>query len=160
MERRRRLQWGRCEIPNMTKPKTTLKTKAIDRKRISEALLADRLGLNEEWIERWEERGKIREESHMPDRLPAFIHKNYKKGEIEDIGREVERLVAAGCRRQVVYFCLAQLSPEANWFRAGGERTPLFRSGKDAVVDADSSSPTNRSWLLVKIWKLLRIRRR
>lgn len=88
--------------------------------RISEALLADRLGLNEEWIERWEEGGEIREESHMPDRLPAFIHKNFKKGEIEDIGREVKRLVEAGCRRQVVYFCLAQLSPEAEWLRAGG----------------------------------------
>jgi hypothetical protein len=124
--------------PNMTKLKTAPKTKAIDRKRISEALLAERLGLSEEWIERWEESGKIREEFHMPDRLPAFIYKNYKKAEIEEIGREVERLVTAGCRRLVVYFCLAQLGPEARWFRAGGERTPVFRSGqKDAAVDAD-----------------------
>ena len=121
----------------MTKPKTTPKAKAIDRKRISEALLADRLGLNEEWIERWEDRGKIREES-LPDKLPAFIHKNYRKGEIEDIEREVERLVTAGCRRQVVYFCLAQLGPEAKWFRAGGERTPVFRNEQeDAVMYKD-----------------------
>jgi hypothetical protein len=112
----------------MTKPKT----KAIDRKRISEALLADRLGLNEEWIERWEERGKIREESHMPGRLPTFIYTKLKKYEIEDIGSEVDRLVSAGCRRQVVYFCLAQLSPEATRLRAG------FRNEKeDAVSDTD-----------------------
>jgi hypothetical protein len=118
----------------MAKPKT----KTIDRKKISETLLADRLGLNEEWIERWEERGEIREELHIPNRLPAFIHKNYEKGEIEEIGREVERLVKAGCHRRAVYFCLAQLSPEAIWLRAGGERKPVFRNRqKDAVADAD-----------------------
>jgi hypothetical protein len=120
----------------MTKPKATPKTKAIDRKRISEALLADRLGLNEEWIESWEERGKLREESGMPDELPAFIRKNYKEEEIEEIGREVERLVAAGCRQQVVYFCLAQLGPEATRLRAGVEKKPVFRNEQeDAVMD-------------------------
>jgi hypothetical protein len=122
----------------MTKPNPTQKTKAIERKRISEALLADRLGLNEEWIERWEERGEIREALHIPNRLPAFIHKNYEQGEIEEIGREVERLVKAGCHRRAVYFCLAQLSPEAIWLRAGGERKPVFRNRqKDVVADAD-----------------------
>jgi hypothetical protein len=121
----------------MTKPKTKLKTKAIDRKRISEALLADRLGLNEEWIERWEDRGKIREES-LPDRLPDFIRKKYKKGDIKDIESEIERLVTAGCRRQAVYFCLAQLGPEAKWFRAGGEREPVFTNEQeDAVMYKD-----------------------
>jgi hypothetical protein len=122
---------------NMTKPKTTPKTKAMDRKRISEALLADRLGLNEEWIERWEDRGKIREES-LPDRLPDFIRKKYKKGDIKDIESEIERLVTAGCRRQAVYFCLAQLGPEAKWFRAGGEREPVFTNEQeDAVMYKD-----------------------
>ena len=82
----------------MIKPKTTLKTKAIDRKRISEALLADRLGLNEEWIERWDDPGKWREESQVPDRLPDFIRKKYKKGDINYIESEIERLVTAGCR--------------------------------------------------------------
>lgn len=117
---------------------TTPKTKPIDRKRISETLLADRLGLNEPWIERWEEGGKWREDSYMPDRLPAFIRKNHEKGQIEDIEGEIERLATAGCRRQVVYFCLAQLSPEAAWLRGGGEREPVFKSGRvAAVVDAD-----------------------
>jgi hypothetical protein len=116
---------------------TTQKTKPIDRKRISEALLADRLGLNEFWIERWQQNGKWREESGAPDQLPDFIRKNRKKPEIEDIESEIERLVTAGCRRQVVYFCLAQLSPEAAWFRAGGESVPVFGTGHVAVADTD-----------------------
>jgi|SRR5208283_926573 len=125
---------------------TTPKIKPIDRKRISEALLADRLGLNEEWIERWEVGGKWREEPHAPNRLPDFIHKNYKKKEIEliesDIERDIERLIRAGCRRQVVYFCLAQFSPEAAWLRAGGERQPVFRRAQvAAAVDADYWMP-------------------
>src|ERR1700751_3500863 len=108
----------------MTKPKTAPRTKAIERKKISEALLADRLGLNEDWIERWEEHGKIREESQMPDRIPPFIRKDFKK-EIKHIEDEIERLVKAGCRRQVVHFCLAQLGPEATWLRAGREKEPV-----------------------------------
>jgi len=121
-------------MPKTTKPNT----KASDRRKISEALLADRLGLNEPWIERWEERGKWREESCAPDRLPDFIRKNYKKREVEDIENDIERLVAAGCRRQVAYFCLAQLSPEATRLRAGDERKPVFRRGdEDTATDAD-----------------------
>src|ERR1700674_2796036 len=118
----------------MTKPKTKLKTKAIDRKRIGETLLADRLGLNEEWIEQLEEGGEIREESHMPDRLPDFIREKYKKGDIKYIESEIERLVTAGCRRDVVYFCLAQLSPEATRLRAGGEREPVFTNEQEDAV--------------------------
>jgi hypothetical protein len=116
---------------------TAQKTKPIDRKRISEALLADRLGLNEFWIERWEHNGKWREESGAPDQLPDFIRKNRKKSEIEDIESEIKRLVTAGCRRQVVYFCLAQLSPEAAWFRAGGEKELVFGSDRIPGGDAD-----------------------
>lgn len=122
----------------------TSKTKAIERKRISEALLADRLGLNEDWIERWEERGEHREELLAPDRLPGFIGKKYEKGqirrdesEVKGVESEVERLVAAGCQRRVVYFCLAQLSPEATRFRAGFERESVFGyAQKGAVMDA------------------------
>jgi hypothetical protein len=133
LERRRQLQWNHREILNMTKPKTKLKTTAIARKRISEALLADRLGLNEEWIERWDGRGEIREES-LPDRLPDFIRKKYEKDDINDIESEIERLVTAGCRRQAVHFCLAQLGPEAKWFRAGGEREPVFTNEQEDAV--------------------------
>ncbi len=115
----------------------TPKIKPIDRKRISETLLADRLGLNEEWIERWEVGGKWREESSAPDHLPSFILKNYRKGEIEDIKSEIDRLVAAGCRRQVVYFCLTQLSPEAVWLRAGGEREAALKRGHVGADDED-----------------------
>jgi hypothetical protein len=117
-------------MPNMTTPKT----KPIDRKKISEALLADRLGLNEAWIERWEKGGNWKEESSAPDRLPDFIRKNHNK---EDIAGEIDRLVAAGCQRRVVYFCLTQLCPEAAWLRAGGERKPVFRKEHAATDDED-----------------------
>jgi hypothetical protein len=111
--------------------------KKIDRKRISEALLADRLGLNEPWIERWEKNGEWKEEFCAPDRMPDFIRKNHTKREVEDVARDIERLTAAGCQRQVVYFCLAQLSPDALWLRAGGERRPLLKTGRAPSDDED-----------------------
>ena len=43
--------------------------KMIERKKIEEALLADRLGLNEPWIERREENGHWKEESCAPARI-------------------------------------------------------------------------------------------
>ncbi len=98
----------------------------IDRKKISEELLADRLGLNDDWIDRWEEDGEWREESCAPDQLPEFIRKGHnKKEEIEDIENHIERLVAAGCSRRVVYFCVSQLSADAEWLRAGGDRKSI-----------------------------------
>lgn len=107
----------------MPTPKTkTPKTKKLDHKQVSEVLLPDRLGLNEEWIERWEENGEWKVECSAPDQLPEFIRKGRKKPEIEEIEDDIERLVAAGCNRRVIYFCLQQLSPAAIWLRAGGDR--------------------------------------
>ena len=40
--------------------------------------------------------------------------------EIATVERKVVQLVAAGCQRSVVYFCLQQLSPAAEWSRSGG----------------------------------------
>jgi hypothetical protein len=113
--------------------------KMIERKKIEEALLADRLGLNEPWIERREENGHWKEESCAPDRLPDFIRSNRSKREIEDVETDIRRLVAAGCRAQVVYFCLAQLSPDAMWLRAGGEMQPVFKTGRPPTSDEDYS---------------------
>jgi hypothetical protein len=125
----------KCDTASMQNPER----KKIDRKKVEEALLADRLGLNEPWIERWEENGEWREESHAPDRLTDFILSNRKKREIEDVETDIQRLVAAGCRRQVVYFCLAELSPDATWLRAGGERQPVFTTGRAPADDEDYS---------------------
>src|SRR5271157_5876703 len=103
------------------------------RKRSGEALLADRLGLNEDWIERWEDHGEWHQESFAPDQLPAFITEMFEPKELKEVKREIGRLVEAGCRKHVIYFCLAQLSPDAEFQRSGGEResVPSAISGGD-----------------------------
>ncbi len=83
-------------------------------------LLKEILGLNDPWIERSEEDGAWREESRAPDQLPRFIRKMLNEDEIATVERKVVQLVAAGCQRSVVYFCLQQLSPAAEWSRSGG----------------------------------------
>ncbi|SPE25277.1 hypothetical protein SBA5_490054 [Candidatus Sulfotelmatomonas gaucii] len=102
----------------MSTPRST--TERTNRKAISEALLAEKLGLNDSWIERWEENGAWREESCAPDQLPEFIRQKLNRGELKEVEEKVDQLVAAGCQRSVVYFCLQQLSPAAEWSRSGG----------------------------------------
>jgi hypothetical protein len=118
----------------MKKPKT----KPIDRKKINEALLADRLGLDEPWIERWQQGRGWRQESSALEHFPKFIERGHSSAEIENIETDVDRLVAAGCQRSVVYFCLQQLSAGAQWLRAGGERRPV-RKIVSAVGDEEFS---------------------
>jgi hypothetical protein len=95
-------------------------TERASRKAISDVLLKEILGLNDPWIERSEEDGAWREESRAPDQLPRFIRKMLNEDEIATVERKVVQLVAAGCQRSVVYFCLQQLSPAAEWSRSGG----------------------------------------
>jgi hypothetical protein len=102
----------------MSTPRST--TERTNRKAISEALLAERLGLNDPWIERWEENGAWREESCAPDQLPEFLNETLEVDEVATVERKVDQLVAAGCQRPVVYFCLQQLSLASEWLRSGG----------------------------------------
>ena len=95
-------------------------TERTNRRAISEALLAERMGLNDPWIERWEEDGVWREDSCLLGQLPRFIRKMLNEDEIATVENRVDQLVAAGCQRPVVYFCLEQLSPAAEWSRSGG----------------------------------------
>ena len=60
-----------CAAMRSPTPKTPM-TK-VSRRKVEEALLADRLGLNDEWVERWEQGGKCIEESLAPAGLPPFI---------------------------------------------------------------------------------------
>ena len=62
---------------------TRAKSKKIDRKKIDEAVLAERLGLDEPWIERWEQDGKWIEKSCAPDQLPEFIRSTHTETEIK-----------------------------------------------------------------------------
>src|SRR5437016_7826197 len=107
------------------------------RKQISEAFLRERLGLEDDWIERWSEGDELREESLAPGELPRFIRARIEQDaktdkdvnipqEMRDVKKAVESLVAAGCRRRVVYFCLEELSPEAGAIRAGRRRRSIL----------------------------------
>ena len=114
-------------------------SKKIDRKKIEEALLADRLGLTEDWLDRedkelWldhDDKGR----ANLPDQLPAFIQEGHTRKELAGLEQEIDQLVSAGCHRQVIYFCLEQLSPEAQEIRSGQESasTP-GKDGEDNVL--------------------------
>lgn len=109
-------------------PKTPRKNR-VPRRRVDEALLAERLGLCEEWVERWERGGKCIEESLAPAQLPPFIRATLDRDKVYDVEGHLRRLVAAGCRRPVLYFCLEELSPEAAAIREGQRRKSV--PGKD-----------------------------
>jgi transcriptional regulator with XRE-family HTH domain len=96
-------------------------TERINRKGISEELLAEVLGLNESWIDRLEENGVLREEFSALNQLPEFIRTILNEDEVKNVKLRIDQLVSAGCRRSVLYFCLDQLSPSSEEIRAGFE---------------------------------------
>jgi len=100
----------------------TLMTR-VSRKKVEEALLADRLGLDDEWVARGEQGGKWVEESIAPTGLPQFIRDTVGRGnDYYEVEGHVKRLVEAGCRPEVLYFCLGELSPDATAIREGRRR--------------------------------------
>ena len=106
-----------CTDMRSPTPKTPM-TK-MSRKKVEEVLLADRMGLNDEWVERQEEGGKCVEQSLAPDGLPPSIRAMLGPRKTDDVEGHIRRLVKAGCLRPVLYFCLEQLSPEAVAAREG-----------------------------------------
>jgi hypothetical protein len=94
----------------------------VPRRRIEEVLLEERLGLCEEWVERWEQGGKCFAESLAPAALPPFIRDTLGKYKVYDAEGHIRRLEKAGCLRPVLYFCLEELSPEAAAMREGRRR--------------------------------------
>ena len=62
----------------------------------------------------------MREEPLVPDQLPGFIRRSLEKDELQDVETFIDQLVAAGCQKCVIYFCLQQLSPASEWLRSGG----------------------------------------
>jgi hypothetical protein len=127
---------------------TQASTTAMNRKKISEALLAERLGLHDDWIERWEEDGVLREESCAPDQLPYFVRRIGTKKELKEVEEKIEQLVVAGCQRAVVYFCIAQLSPFSDWVRTGGESRMVPPGGRLTAGDEDYSVQRSKRPLL------------
>jgi hypothetical protein len=98
----------------------------VPRRRVEEALLAERLGLHDAWVERWEQGGQWVEESVAPAKLPQFIRDALGRGEdYYEVEGHIRRLEKAGCRRPVLYFCLEELSPDAAAMRQGRRRKPV-----------------------------------
>lgn len=104
-----------------------------DRKRIAERLLRERLGLDEDWLNR-DEDGT----AHLPSALPRFLTQSLSRPALKALEQDLDQLVGAGCRRQALYFCLAQLNPEAGW-----SRTQLVATKQDmeAIANKAKAAP-------------------
>jgi hypothetical protein len=108
----------------------------VPRRRIEEALLEERLGLHDEWVERWEHGGRCVEESLAPAGLPPFIHATLSRHKVYRVEEYLNRLVAAGCSRPVLYFCLEELGPEAAAIREGRRRLSVpEKDGEYRLLD-------------------------
>ena len=98
----------------------------MPRRRVEEVLLAERLGLHDEWVSRWRDvDDEWCEESLAPAGLPSFIRAMLGRYKVYDAEGHVKRLVEAGCRPEVLYFCLEELSPDAAAIRHGRRRRPV-----------------------------------
>lgn len=120
-----------CSVMRSHTPKTPMAK--VSRRKVEEALLADRLGLHDEWVEQGERGGKWVKESLTPAALPQFIGATLGPRKADDVEGHIRRLVKAGCSRPVLYFCLEQLSPDAEAARKGQRRMSV--PGEDGEVD-------------------------
>ncbi len=94
------------------------------RKRITEVLLIDRLGLNGEWAD------PDNLPKSLPNKLSGNIAEKLPQSDKVEIEEELDRLVAVGCRRGVLYWCLQQLGPEQDRLRAGARWKSPFEEDK------------------------------
>jgi len=121
----------------MRSPTSKTPMTKISRKKVEEGLLADRLGLHDEWVERWEQDGQCLEESLAPGGLPPFIRATLRRDKVYDVEGHIKRLVEAGCRPQVLYFCLEELSPDAEAIRHGRQRRLVPGSDGEFSLSAE-----------------------
>jgi hypothetical protein len=112
----------------MRSPKPKTPVAKVSRRKVEEALLADRLGLYDEWVlkqEDWsevDEGYQILKESIAPAGLPPFIRATLRQDKVDDAEGHIKRLVGAGCRPEVLYFCLEELSSDSEAVREGRRR--------------------------------------
>ena len=108
-------------------PKTGSVDKKIVRKRISEVLLTERLHLGQEWLDR----------DNVRSRLPKGLPKRFKTlrpDEIKAIEQNLSRFTTRGCDRRVLYWCLARMGPQEDFFRLGGMKVPPLEEDESGKV--------------------------
>lgn len=153
--------------PTSETPKRGRKARETERRSpLSRLLLREDLGFDYDWIDRWEENGEVKEESLAPESLPPFIADNFAEaakknadaktergikatfdGYMNGVRRDIDRLVAGGCNRRVIYCCLVELSPHREAMRQGHRRASKL--GPDEEYEQldeyeDKPEPTTR----------------
>jgi hypothetical protein len=99
------------------------KHEQTNRQRIAEAVLADRLNLNDDW-------GDSESISPLPKVIPRRDGK-LPPGELKMIRQCISELTELGCRPEVLYWCLSQMGRDAEKARAQGPLITKFREGED-----------------------------
>jgi hypothetical protein len=114
------------------------------RRRITESLLIERLGLNGEWAD------PDNLPKSLPTELTGSIAEQLSRSDRMEIERELDRLVEIGCCRGVLYFCLLQMGVEQDQLRAGSEwktptedepQFPPIRLHRDMAAQKDDMDP-------------------
>lgn len=94
--------------------------KKAARKRITEQVLIERLSLDEDWLDP----DSLHVQFHK--QLPESLQSGKSSAMIRTIEQDIDRLVALGCHRGVVYWCLDRLSGHEEEFRLRGATTPVL----------------------------------
>ena len=107
-------------------------THITNRKKIRMALLAERLGLEDEW--------KDPDSIALPSALPqGEVRKMSRAQEIEMDGW-LDELVSIGCQKRVLYRCLQQIGPTADRRRAEGGLISV-PNNKDEALNVERPRP-------------------
>jgi hypothetical protein len=126
------------EVMRKSKEGSDDKKKASnDRNRVAEVLLAERLGLSDDW----QDPDNIPD---LPQTLPPVGGRKVPAGEAKEVENLLSLLVARGCRRPVLYWCLERLGPGADKVRKGQVKylVPGDVETKNPWVTATSASQT------------------
>src|SRR5260370_657111 len=94
-----------------------------NRKRISDVLLAERLGLDEEWLD---PDNIVHLPQSLPQTLPQGGGRKMSVAEVRDLEKYLDNMVTGGCHRSVLYWCLEQLGPKSDRARAGEVRIAVL----------------------------------
>jgi hypothetical protein len=94
------------------------------RRRVSEVLLIHRLGLENDWLD-------PDDIANLPTKLPKSGWRKRTAAENSDLKRYIGHLAAVGCNRQVLYWCLWNMSRAAHELRMGAVQKSILKEGAE-----------------------------